>query len=169
MDCEAGGKRLLQLVGLVGVEDTQGVEVLAAPDFELDYILAALDLDAPGVLAAGREQEVLDLVDLLPHGDGCNSPSDATLVSASEGLPGYGGLPPQKLHRQQKRIRVWLPCIFNPSIAFPAFPLRSPRSGYQHFAKECGCYSVTFLIEYLYLMGVWLSLDHSTYTIKTCV
>ena len=78
MDCEAGGKRLLQLVGLVGVEDAQGVEVLAAPDFELDYILAALDLDAPGVLAAGREQEVLDLVDLLPHGDGCNSPSEAT-------------------------------------------------------------------------------------------
>lgn len=114
MDCEARGKRLLQLVSLVGVEDAQGVEVLAAPDFELDYILAALDLDAPGVLAAGREEEVLDLVDLLPHGGGCCSPSDATLESGrGEGLAGYGGLPCEKLRRQQKRIRVWLPCSFN--------------------------------------------------------
>jgi hypothetical protein len=67
---EAGGQGLLQLVGLVGVEDGQGVEVLGAPHFELDDILGALDLDAPGVLAPGREEEVLDLVDLLRHGGG---------------------------------------------------------------------------------------------------
>ena len=67
MDGETGRERLLQLVGLVGVEDAQGVEVLAAPDFELHHILAALDLDAPGVLAPGREQEILDLIDLLAH------------------------------------------------------------------------------------------------------
>jgi hypothetical protein len=53
-------------------------------------------------------------------------------------LPGYGGLPRQKLHRQQKRIRVWLPCIFNPPIAFPAFPLRSPRSGYSTLLRNAG-------------------------------
>lgn len=68
MDGEAGRQRLLQLVGLVSVEDGQGVEVLGAPDFELDDILGAFDLDAPGVLAPGGEQEVLDLADLLRHG-----------------------------------------------------------------------------------------------------
>lgn len=67
MDGETGGKRLLQLVGLVGVEDAEGVEVLAAPYFELHHILAALDLDTPGVLAPGREQKILDLINLLAH------------------------------------------------------------------------------------------------------
>lgn len=67
MDSEAGRQGLLQLVGLLGVEDTESVEVLLAPDFKLDDILGALDFDAPGVLAPGREQEVLDLADLLPH------------------------------------------------------------------------------------------------------
>jgi len=52
---EARGQGLLQLVSLVGVEDGQGVEVLGAPHFELDDILGALDLDAPGVLAPSGE------------------------------------------------------------------------------------------------------------------
>lgn len=64
---ETGGQRLLQLVGLVGVEDGQGVEVLGAPDFELDDILGTLDLDASGVLTPGGEKEILDLADLLRH------------------------------------------------------------------------------------------------------
>lgn len=68
MDGEAGGQGLLQLVGLVRVEDGQGVEVLGAAYFELDDILGAFDLDTPGVLAPGGEQEVLDLADLLRHG-----------------------------------------------------------------------------------------------------
>jgi len=68
LDGEAGRQRLFQLVGLVSVGDGQGVEVLRAPDFELDDILGAFDLDAPGVLAPGGEQEILDLADLLRHG-----------------------------------------------------------------------------------------------------
>jgi hypothetical protein len=55
VDGKTGGQRLLQLVGLIGVEHAQGVEVLGAPDFELDDILGALDLDAPGVLAPSGE------------------------------------------------------------------------------------------------------------------
>lgn len=69
MDSKTRGQGLLQLISLVGVEDAQGVQVLGAPDFELDDILGALDLDAPGVLAPGRQEEVLDFVDLLRHGD----------------------------------------------------------------------------------------------------
>ena len=68
MDGKTGGQRLLQLVGFFGVEDAEGVEVLGAPDFELDDILGALDLDAPGVLAPRRQEEVLDLINLLRHG-----------------------------------------------------------------------------------------------------
>jgi len=37
-------ERLLELVGLVGVVDAEGVEVLGAAHLELDNILAPLDL-----------------------------------------------------------------------------------------------------------------------------
>lgn len=75
-DGETGGQGLLQLIGLVRVEDTQRVQVRLAPNFELHDILGAFNLDAPGVLAASREQEVLDLHDLLGHGGGrsCTTP-----------------------------------------------------------------------------------------------
>ena len=60
-----GRQGLLELVSLVGVCDAQGVQVLAAADLELRHISRLLDLHRPGVLPPGREQEVLDLIDLL--------------------------------------------------------------------------------------------------------
>lgn len=59
------GERLLELVGLVGVEDAEGVEVLGAPNLELDGVLGPLDPHRPRVLPPRRQEEVLDLVDLL--------------------------------------------------------------------------------------------------------
>jgi hypothetical protein len=56
---------LLELVGLVGVEDAEGVEVAGAAHLELDGVLGPLDPHRPRVLAPRRQQEVLDLVDLL--------------------------------------------------------------------------------------------------------
>ena len=62
---ESRWEGLLQLIGLVGVMDAQGVQVLAAPDLELGHVSGLLDLDGARVLPAGGQQEVLDLVNLL--------------------------------------------------------------------------------------------------------
>lgn len=59
------GKRLLQLVCLLSIEDTEGVQVLGAAHLELDNILAPLDLHRTGILPPRSEKEVLDLMDLL--------------------------------------------------------------------------------------------------------
>ena len=57
---------LLELVSLVAVLDAQGVQVPGAPDLELGGTVARLlDLHGAGVLAARREQELLDLFDSL--------------------------------------------------------------------------------------------------------
>ena len=59
-------QRLPQLARLLGVGDDQSVEVARAADLELgDAAGGFLHADGAGVLAAGREEEVLDLVDLL--------------------------------------------------------------------------------------------------------
>jgi len=56
---------LLELGGLVGVVDAEGVEVPGAANLELDGALGPLDPHRPRVLPPRRQQEVLDLVDLL--------------------------------------------------------------------------------------------------------
>jgi hypothetical protein len=56
---------LLQLVGLLSIEDTEGVQVLGAAHLELDNILAPLDLHGTSILPPRSEKEVLDLMDLL--------------------------------------------------------------------------------------------------------
>ena len=48
---------------------TQGVKVSAASKFQLHIILIFLDLDRPGVLASGHEQEVLDFLNFAGHSD----------------------------------------------------------------------------------------------------
>ena len=50
---------LLELVGLVGVEDANGVEVAGAAHLELDGVLGPLDPHRSRVLAPRRQQEVL--------------------------------------------------------------------------------------------------------------
>merc|ERR1712137_842993 len=67
LDVEARGQGLLELVGLVGVSNAEGVEVLGAADLELGHVARLLDLDGPGILPPGGKEEVLDLVDLLRH------------------------------------------------------------------------------------------------------
>ena len=63
---EPRGQRLLQLARLLGVGDDERVEVARAADLELGRAVGGLlDADGASVLAAGREEEVLDLVDLL--------------------------------------------------------------------------------------------------------
>ena len=63
---EPRGQRLLELARLLGVGDDERVEVARAADLELgDPTRGLLDADGAGVLATGREEEVLDLVDLL--------------------------------------------------------------------------------------------------------
>lgn len=59
LDLEAGRQRLLQLVCLLLVVDDQGVEEAGASDLELDVVGVLLDLDAPGVLPARLQEEVL--------------------------------------------------------------------------------------------------------------
>ncbi len=111
LDSEARGQGLFQLVRLIGVKHTQRVEVLLAPHLELHHILASLDLHRPRVLPARRQQEVLDLTDLLRH---CE-PRCLRLVSrtmtktktppdSSDGTQGEGN-PVQEDSRKQ-RIRV---------------------------------------------------------------
>ena len=58
-------KGLLQLVSLLEVKYTEGVEVFRAPDLELDNIFTLLDLHRLSILSPGCEQEVLYLVNLL--------------------------------------------------------------------------------------------------------
>ena len=60
-----GRKRLLELVGLVRVGNAERVQVLGAADLELGDPVALLDLDALRVLSARRQEELLDVVDLL--------------------------------------------------------------------------------------------------------
>ena len=59
------GQRLLELVGLVGVGNAQGVEVAGAPDLELGHVAALLDLHGAGILPPGGKEELLDLLNLL--------------------------------------------------------------------------------------------------------
>ena len=50
---------MLQLLGLLLVLDNQGVEEPGASDLELDVVGILLDLDTPGVLPSGLQEEVL--------------------------------------------------------------------------------------------------------------
>jgi hypothetical protein len=59
------GQRLLELVGLVGVGDAEGVEVPRAADLELGHLAALLDLHGPRILPPRREEELLNLLNLL--------------------------------------------------------------------------------------------------------
>ena len=56
---------MLQLVCLLGVEDTEGVQVLGAAHLELDNIFASLDFHSACILPPSSKEEVLDLMDLL--------------------------------------------------------------------------------------------------------
>ena len=97
------GQGLLELVGLVGVRDAEGVEVLGAADLELGHVARLLDLDGPGILPPGGKEEVLDLVDLLRllsqgRGDSrkdlafCLGPAHSYCSQESLAeLPGMGG------------------------------------------------------------------------------
>lgn len=49
-DCRTRGKRLLELVGLVGVLEDESVEVAVASDLEFDLVALARLLDAGGWL-----------------------------------------------------------------------------------------------------------------------
>lgn len=65
---EAGREALLELVSLLGVLDDQRVQVLRAAHLELERpAVLLLDCHATRVLAARRDQEVLDLEHLLRH------------------------------------------------------------------------------------------------------
>ena len=64
---ETRGQRGLQLVGLVGIGDAQGVQVARASDLELGAGLGLLHLDTCSVRAPGLLQEVSDIVHLLWH------------------------------------------------------------------------------------------------------
>ena len=65
LDGQTRGQGLLELVRLVGVVDAQRVQVLRAPHLELGARPGLLDLDAARILTARRQEEILDLVDLL--------------------------------------------------------------------------------------------------------
>lgn len=75
---------LLELVGLVGIEDAERVEVPGAANLELDGVLGPLDPHRPRVLPARRQQEVLDLVDLLRHGGRLCKPEETEVAAARE-------------------------------------------------------------------------------------
>ena len=59
------GEGLLQLVSLLRVEDTEGVQVLGAAHLELHNIFAPLDFHRASILPYSSKEEVLDLMDLL--------------------------------------------------------------------------------------------------------
>ena len=67
--CQTWEQGLLQLLCLLFLCDDQGVKVSAASKFQLHIILIFLDLDRLGVLAPGREQEVLDFLNFAGHRD----------------------------------------------------------------------------------------------------
>lgn len=58
-------QRLLQLISFFGVKHTECVKILGASDFELDHILAPLDLHRPCIFPSRSEEEILNLVYLL--------------------------------------------------------------------------------------------------------
>lgn len=60
-------QRLTELLGLFTVLNDQGVEVTGAANLELGAVLVLLDLDRLGVLSAGGQKKVLDLLDFLRH------------------------------------------------------------------------------------------------------
>ena len=60
-------KRLLQLVSLLGIEDTKSVEILGAANLELHNILASLDLHGTRIFPSGSQKEILYLMNLLRH------------------------------------------------------------------------------------------------------
>ena len=64
---EAGGQALGELLGLLVVSHSKGVEVLGAADLELGALGALADLDKLGVGAARLLEEVADVVDGLGH------------------------------------------------------------------------------------------------------
>lgn len=58
-------KRLLQFVSLLGVKDTECVEILRTTNFELNSIFAPLDLNRSCIFPSGSQEEILDFVNLL--------------------------------------------------------------------------------------------------------
>ena len=72
---ELGGDGLLDLLGLLGIGDDEGVEELAAADLELSELAlgaelhVALDLNVAGVLAGADGEEFLKVLDLTGHGE----------------------------------------------------------------------------------------------------
>ena len=73
LDLEAGRKRLLELLGLLGVLQDESVEVPLAADLELDLLGALVLLDARGrsIASPADLDELLDISDFLRHGGGC--------------------------------------------------------------------------------------------------
>ena len=58
---------MLQLIGLLKVKNTEGIQVLGATNLELDHISAPLDFHRTRILPTGCEEEVLNLMNLLRH------------------------------------------------------------------------------------------------------
>ena len=56
---------MLQFIGLVSIGDPESVQIAAAADLELCDVSALLDFHSFCILAACREQELLDFSDLL--------------------------------------------------------------------------------------------------------
>lgn len=68
-DLKGGRERLLELLGLLGVLEHQGVQVLLATDLELDVLglLVLLDARGGGVLPTADLDELLDISDFARH------------------------------------------------------------------------------------------------------
>lgn len=70
---ELGGDGLLDLGGLLGIGDDEGVQELAATDLELGELAlgaelhVALNLDVAGILAGADGEELLKVLDLTGH------------------------------------------------------------------------------------------------------
>jgi len=69
LDLQVRGKRLLELLNLVGVLEDKGVELLGAPNLELGLVglLVLLDPGGGSVLPAADLNELLDVGDFLRH------------------------------------------------------------------------------------------------------
>lgn len=61
------GQTLSQLIGLLSILNTQGVQVLGATNLELGASGALADLDHLGVLTTGLLEEITDVGNLLGH------------------------------------------------------------------------------------------------------